>query len=131
MPTRHFVYLFVFFAALLSACTSASIKCNDPQNTSETRECASLELKKSIDRLGHLEKKITELLTSYGGEETSKDFLGIQKKWHSFVEMQCVHKRSLYGRGSFAGTSYIVCMTIYTNQRIESIKKTYSHVLTN
>lgn len=118
-----------FLPISLIVCANSEVNCTNPINTQEMRVCAEKDSSQMKHKVKELESRITFALVDYSGKESSNQFIELQKKWESFIELQCVNVRGLYGRGSLAGISYINCKNKYLEHRVKDLSSFYSEVI--
>ena len=119
----------LFLPLSLIACADSEINCINPVNTQEMRQCAEKNSNQMKGELKELESRIILALVDYSGKESSDQFIALQKKWESFIELQCDNVRGLYGRGSLAGISYINCKNKYLEYRVKDLSSIYNEVI--
>ena len=102
-----------------------SIDCKNPINTRETQICENRALEILKDKINKQVEEISKELIRYMGKKSADEFFKIQKEWLKFVKKQCLHERTLYGRGSIGGITQITCEQYLYKQRIEYLKTSY------
>lgn len=123
--------LLICFLLIHGSCSRAAPgpSCADSSDMVQTRQCAAQDRDLAEQTLKLEVQAIAVELVEFAGEESSEAFLKLQEEWKLFVQAQCRHQRTLYGRGSMGSLSEITCRDHMARQRSKALSVLYKEAM--
>lgn len=119
-------YIIIFFLLSNFAMASTDIDCSEPKNVNK---CAKISYSKSEINYNNFIKSAVKTFKKKTSPTYVASFLKIENRWKALAKSQCTHLKKFYQGGSLGTSSYITCLDVMYDARINVLKTIYDDIL--